>query len=158
VFSASDQRGEQVAPRARALTGALAEVAAELRLIDVAELVAFIRTENHPNISDLVSSSLELYFKPDLLRYGWGADARVRWGEPPALAFDMEFRHLGVTVFFRLLLESSRAWVELNYVALEGASASPEENTRRILAAIADARIPEALPPVLRDAGPSITA
>jgi hypothetical protein len=142
VFPAFDQRDDQSVPRARLLGEALEGFAAELRLIDIADLVAFIRTDNHPNLGDLISSSLELHFRPDLFRYGWGADVRLRWGEPPALLFDMEFRHLGVTMFFRLALESMRSAVQLHYVSLQDPLPRGEDNTRRIAAAIADARLP----------------
>jgi hypothetical protein len=142
VFPAFDQRDDQLVPRARILSEALDGFAGELRLIDIADLVTFIRTENHPNLGDLVSSSLELYFRPDLFRYGWGADVRLRWGEPPTLMLDMEFRHLGVTMFFRLMLESAHCSVKLHYVSLQDSAPRAEHNTRRIAAAIADAKLP----------------
>jgi hypothetical protein len=142
VFPAFEQRDDQLLPRARILGEALEGFAAELRLIDIADLVAFIRTDNHPNLGDLINSSLELHFRPDLFRYGWGADVRLRWGEPAVLFFDMEFRHLGVTVLFRLALESTRSFVTLHYVALQDPLPRGTDNTNRIAAAIADAKLP----------------
>ena len=64
----------------KALAAAAKEFAAELRLTDVVDLITFIRTENHPNLNDLVNSSAELYFKPGTLSYGWAADVDVRMG------------------------------------------------------------------------------
>jgi hypothetical protein len=126
------------------LAGALEDVCAELRLIDVADLIVFARMDLHPNISDLVSSSLELHFAEDTLRYGWGATAEATWSEAPALLFDMEFRHAGVTAFFRLALRGEETGVELHHIGFDGASDDPHENTRRLGAALAAARAPMA--------------
>jgi hypothetical protein len=53
----------------------------------------------------------------------------------------MEFQHLGVAVYFRLLLQALQAGVEINYIAFGGSSADPQENTLRLVEAIADARL-----------------
>ena len=74
---------EDSAESERALAAAAKEFAAELRLTDVVDLITFIRTENHPNINDLVNSSAELYFKPGTLSYGWAADVDLRVGRQP---------------------------------------------------------------------------
>ena len=47
------------------------------------DLITFIRTENHPNINDLVNSSAELYLKPGTLSYGWAAEVDMRWTGAP---------------------------------------------------------------------------
>jgi hypothetical protein len=57
------------------------------------------------------------------------------------VALDMEFRHLHVNVFFRLVLEARSAGVEITYLSFEGASDVPDDNTRRLIDAIADARL-----------------
>ena len=46
-----------------------------------------------------------------------------------------------VNVYFRLFLEAQRAGVEITYVAFEKASEEPDENTRRLVEAIVDARL-----------------
>jgi hypothetical protein len=43
--------------REKALADGLRDVAAELRLIDAADLIAFIRTEQFANIANLVNST-----------------------------------------------------------------------------------------------------
>jgi hypothetical protein len=48
--------------REKALADGLRDVAAELRLIEATDLVAFLRTEQFGNIANLVNSSTELYF------------------------------------------------------------------------------------------------
>ena len=60
----------------------------------------------------------------------------------PRIVLDMEFHHRGINVFFRLLLENDEAGVEIDYLSFgSGADRNPDENTRRLLEALADARI-----------------
>ena len=115
--------------REKALADGLRDVASELRLIDAADLIAFIRTEQFANIANLVSSSTELYFKPGTFNFGQSADIDVKWGAAPTIALDMEFHHMRVNVYFRLLLEALQAGIEINYISFEGGSADPDENT-----------------------------
>ena len=127
--------------REKALADGLRDVAAELRLIDATDFIAFLRTEQFANIANLVNSSSELYFKPNTLNFGQSGDVQLKWGEAPSIALDMEFQHLGVAVYFRLLLQALQAGVEINYIAFGGSSADPQENTLRLVEAIADARL-----------------
>jgi hypothetical protein len=126
--------------REKALADGLRDVASELRLIDAADLIAYIRTEQFANIANLVNSSTELYYKPGTLSFGQSADIDVKWGGTPTIALDMEFHHQQVRVYFRLLLEALQAGVEITYISFDRPSAGPDENTERLVAAIADAR------------------
>ncbi|WP_246737299.1 hypothetical protein [Nordella sp. HKS 07] len=119
----------------------MSEVATELRLVDVADLIAYIRSEQLANLGDLVSSSIERFFKPDTLRYGKAADIDLSWGSEPAIKIDMEFHNQEVSVYFSLLLESLRAGVEINYTNLNDKLGDPLRNTARLITAIADARL-----------------
>ena len=46
-----------------------------------------------------------------------------------------------VSVYFRLLLEALQAGIEINYINFDAGSADPEQNTQRLVAAIANARL-----------------
>jgi len=127
--------------REKALAHGLRDVASELRLIEAADLIAFIRTEQFANISNLVNASAELYFIPGAVSFGQSGDIDVKWGATPTIALDMEFRHMRVNVYFRLLLEALQAAVEISYINFEGGSADPDENTQRLVEAIAQARL-----------------
>jgi hypothetical protein len=133
--------------REKALADGIREVASELRLIDAADFVAFIRTEQFANIANLVNSSSELYFKPDTIKFGHSGDVALQWGGTPSVSLDMEFHHRNVNVYFRLLLEALHAGVEIDYITFDEGSADPDENTHRLVEAIANAR----LAPVRRD-------
>jgi hypothetical protein len=127
--------------REKVLADGLRDVAAELRLIEATDFIAFLRTEQFANIANLVNSSSELYFKPDTLSFGHSGDVHLKWGDAPAIALDMEFKHQGVTVYFRLLLQALQAGVDIHYITFAEGSADPEENTSRLVEAIADARV-----------------
>ncbi|MDX2202230.1 MAG: hypothetical protein NW223_05730 [Hyphomicrobiaceae bacterium] len=127
--------------REMALAEGLRDVASELRLIEAADLIAFIRTEQFGNIANLVASSTEFYFLPGTVRFGQSGDIDVRWGGTPVVNLDMEFKHQGVNVFFRLRLEALQAGVEITYVSFEDSAADPSDNTRRLVEAIQDARV-----------------
>ncbi len=127
--------------REQVLANGLRDVASELRLIDAVDLIAFIRTEQFGNIKNLVNSSTELFFKPDTIAFGASGDVDLTWGAPPAIGLDMEFRHRSVNVYFRLLLEAVHAGIEIHHISFDGGSADPDENTRLLAEAIADARL-----------------
>src|SRR5262245_66446014 len=99
--------------REKALADGLRDVAAELRLIDAADLIAYIRTEQLGNIANLVNSSTELYYKPGTLRFGASGDIDVKWGGTPSISLDMEFHHMQVSVYFRLQLQALQAGVDI---------------------------------------------
>ncbi|HVY43144.1 MAG TPA: hypothetical protein VG966_08920 [Hyphomicrobiaceae bacterium] len=141
--------------RERALAYGLREVASELRLIDAVDLVTFIRTEQFGNIRNLVISSTELFFKPGTVSFGLSGDVDLTWGATPSIALDMEFHHMRVNVYFRLLLHALHAAVEINHISFEDGSPDPDENTQRLIDAIADARlapVPPAAELVMADA------
>ncbi len=118
------------------------EVVADLRLVDPADYIAFIRCEFFANIADLVSSAAELYFFPGTLELGHGGEFHCDWQSPPAITLDMEFRHQGVYAYFRITLTDKTAKVELNHIAFEDADADPTINTARLVKAFVDARLP----------------
>ena len=114
-------------------------MASELRLIDAADFVAFIRTEQFANIGNLVNSSTELYFKPDTIKFGLSGDVNLQWGGTPSVSLDMEFHHMRVNVYFRLLLDALHAGIEIDYITFDEGSADPDQNTQRLIEAIANA-------------------
>jgi hypothetical protein len=128
--------------REKVLADGLKEVAAELRLIEPADLVAFLRTERYGNIRTLVNSATEMYFKPGIVSFGLAGRVDLRWDGNPSISLDMEFHHRRIDVFFQLLLESAQAGVEIHYIWFPAASPDPHENTARLASAVADARIP----------------
>lgn len=133
--------------REKAIADGLIDVASELRMIDPADFIAFIRTEQFGNIRNLVNSSTEMFFKPGTITFGLSGEVDLPWGYAPSISLDMEFHHLNVSAYFRLVLQSLYAGVEISYVSFEGGSDDPDRNTQRLIEAIEDARIV----PIARD-------
>lgn len=133
--------------REKAIADGLIDVASELRMIDPADFIAFIRTEQFGNIRNLVNSSTEMFFKPGTITFGLSGEVDLPWGYAPSISLDMEFHHLNVSAYFRLVLQSLYAGVEISYVSFEGGSDDPDRNTQRLIEAIGDARIV----PIARD-------
>jgi hypothetical protein len=127
--------------REKALADGLRDVASELRLIDPADFIAYIRTEQFGNLRTLVNSSTEMFFKPGTITFGLSGEVDLPWGCAPCISLDMEFHHLNASVYFRLVLRALHAGVEISYVSFDGGSEDPDRNTARLVEAIEDARI-----------------
>lgn len=126
----------------RIIAEGIIDVASELRLLEVPELVAMIRGEESVNIADLVNSSTELYFRSGALRYASCADYRVQWDAAPVIILALEFRYPPVNVFFRLLIGQSSASVELLKESYDEENLDDDRKKEILAEAIANARLP----------------
>jgi hypothetical protein len=129
---------------------AIEQVVQELRLIDVADYIAFIRLEHFACLSDLVDSAAELFFLPGTLRLGHGGEAHVDWSGSPRIELDLELRPHGATVYFQLTLSEHDASVVVNYVSFETPDEDPSRNTALLEKVIEQARIRKPEPMTLR--------
>ncbi len=120
---------------------AIEQVVRELRLIDVADYIAFIRLEHFACLSDLVESASELFFMPGTLRLGHGGEAYVDWSGAPRIVLDLELRLPGVTVYFQLTLTEHEASVVVNYVSFQTPQEDPEMNTALLRRVLDEARL-----------------
>lgn len=127
--------------REKLLADAIREFVAELRLVEVADYVAYLRFEKYANIDDIVASSAELTLKPGVLRFANSGDVNISWGTKPIVALALEFQHDGVTAHFRLELSAATAAVDITYVDLNGPSGGETSDTERFERALKDARL-----------------
>lgn len=111
------------------LAEAISPVAAELRLLDAADLISLLRFERHGNLADLVSSAAELYFIPGTVNFGHGGDYRLDWDGQPSVTLDLEIKPRGVTVYAQLALHADRAGIAINHIAFQTPSDDPDSNT-----------------------------
>jgi len=117
----------------------VAEVASELRLVNVVDLIAYVRGERSTTLDDIVNSSAELYFKPGAVRYAWSAELDVLWESLPSVTLNMEFRWSGTTAFFCLRLGATQAGIALQHMAFDDC-AGQDDPAGRFARAMADAR------------------
>jgi hypothetical protein len=127
--------------REKILGESVRDVATDLRLIDLPDLVSYLKTGQIASVSTLVQASIELSFKPETLTFGHAGDVYLEWGSMPRVSFDMEFHHQAVHLYFRLMLEAEEAGVEITYISFDGESVSPDHNTRRLHEALGTARL-----------------
>ena len=135
------QRDDHVELPANALGTVFEPVAAELRLVDVADFIAYIHAEKFANIQDIVNSSVELFFKPGTLSFGWNAEFELDWNSLPVITLDMEFRHRSVWLVFKLILRALQTNVTVEHLSLGKTSGDPRQDLAALIAAIADARL-----------------
>ncbi len=126
--------------RERILADAICPVVSELRLLDAADLIALLRFERHGSLADLVSSAAELYFHPGTIKFGIGGDYRLDWDQEPEVSLDLEIRPRGVAIYAKLTLGKNLAGIEINHIAFQNPSESPDENTRFMTASLAESR------------------
>ena len=74
------QGSDYAREREKALAEGMRDVASELRLVDPADFIAFIRTEQFGNIRTLVNSSTEMFFKPGTICFGLSGEVELPWG------------------------------------------------------------------------------
>lgn len=120
---------------------AVAPVAAELRLVDAADYIAFIRLEERAALADLVSSSAEPYFMPGALRLGEACDYELDWGGEPKVTLDLEFCLKDATVHFRLVMDADSAGVEISYCSFAEPAKTEAADTAFLAAALEHMRI-----------------
>ena len=134
-------RQPHAASREVIVAEAVKDLVGELRLVDVADYIAFIRLEHFATVSDIVDSAAELFFMPGTLKLGHGGEAHVGWTETPRIVLDLELRPVGATVYFALSLDALTASVEVNYVAFDRPDPDPKRNTAFLETALERARI-----------------
>jgi hypothetical protein len=134
-------RQSHTASREAIVADAIRDVVAELRMVEVADYVAFIRLEHFACISDIVDSAAELYFLPRTVRLGNGGEAHVGWSEPPRIDLDLELRPRGATVYFTLSMQADQAGIDIKYVAFDEPHDEPERNTAFLATTLSDARL-----------------
>lgn len=123
------------------VANAIKDVVSELRMVEIADYIAYIRLERFATIADLVDSAAELYFQPGTLKLGHGGEAQVTWSDPPRIVLDLELCPRGATVYFALTMEDKQAGVQVHYVAFEDADEDPLINNDMLKDALEDARI-----------------
>jgi hypothetical protein len=120
---------------------AIKEVVSELRMVDVADYVAFIHLEQFANVADIVDSAAELYFQPGTLRLGNGGEVHIDWAGGAKVVLDLELKPSGATIYFTLGLTDRHASVDVNYVAFEQPAPEPEANTAFLAETLEQSRI-----------------
>ncbi|THF50814.1 hypothetical protein [Allorhizobium terrae] len=124
----------------------LSPIASELRLLDAADLISFLRFDYLGNISDLVSSAAELYFHPGTVNFGAGGDYKCDWGEMPEVSLDLEIKPRDITIYAKLVLSHDKAGLEINHISFQNPHDDPNQNTDFLAQRLNEARFVPNLP------------
>lgn len=111
---------------------ALAPIAKELRLIDIADLIALLRFEAHASLADLVTSSAELYFLPGTVRLGCGGDYVVNWDNDPIIHLDLEIDLEQIKIYMRLTLEKNHCATHIDHIDFIHIPSHTDDGARRL--------------------------
>ncbi|KZL08460.1 hypothetical protein PsAD2_04129 [Pseudovibrio axinellae] len=123
------------------IANAMKPIAAELRLCDLSSLARHILSSEAANLTDLLASSSELYFKPDTLTYAGTSSIDLNWNGNVTVCLHMKFAHNGVNVIFHLFLLALNSAIDVKFIAFDQPSQDPQENTKRLETALTEARI-----------------
>ncbi|MBN9136922.1 hypothetical protein [Phyllobacterium sp.] len=137
------KRTQYSVARVDIISNHLTEVIHDLRLVDVADYIAFIRCELFGNIADIVNSATELTFYPDTLTFGLGGEYVLDWNTAPKVMLDLEFSNMGVNAYFRLTLSSESTEIDLHHLRFAETGHSPAQNTALLAQAFENARLPQ---------------
>lgn len=132
---------DQIKACERMLAKSVLGLANELRIVDAGDMVGWLRCHRFGNLASLVSSSTELMFKPNTLRFSLSGDAELTWSGRMAVGLDMEFHHDCVDCYFRLHLDETCAGVDITYLSINGGPCTSPAHRERFAAALADATV-----------------
>ena len=118
--------------RERLLAVALRPVVAELRLVEPADYIAFLRMDVPGNIQDIVESSSQLHMKAGALSFSSSGEARLTWSTPPAIDLDLLFREAETSVHFRLTLKSGGSVIQIDHFPLLSEDETQSAQTGRL--------------------------
>lgn len=103
------------------VAAAIASLAAELRLVDISDYIAYLRMEQFGCIADIVREASELYFTPGFVEFGMDGEASADWGTTPEVTLMLVINSARATAHVALKLCTEHAEVKLGYVNFDSA-------------------------------------
>lgn len=98
------------------LAAAIANVAAELRLVDIGDYIAYLRMERFDCIAEIVREASEIYFTPGFIEFGNDGEASAEWGCPPEVTLMLVINSARAKAHVALKLCTDHAEVRLGYI------------------------------------------
>jgi hypothetical protein len=99
------------------VASAIASLAAELRLVDISDYIAYLRMERFGCIADIVRDAAELYFTPGFVEFGMDGEASAEWGTPPEVTLMLIINGIHAKAHVALKLCTDHAEVKVGYVS-----------------------------------------
>lgn len=111
---------------------------AELRQIDVVDLLAYARLGHHGALRALVRDAAELHFVPGFVDVDGAADVRMDWHTLPEVVLHLVMRPAGMRIHFSTVLTATSAKVRLTYIGFDRIGMPVEEQTDALRRTIQD--------------------
>lgn len=99
-----------------AIAEALARVAADLRLVDIGDFIAYLRLEQYSCLTDIVQNAAELYFTPGYVEFAGEGEISAEWGQAPEVTLMLVINSMKATAYVALKLCEDHAEIKLDYV------------------------------------------
>jgi hypothetical protein len=124
------------------LNEALREVALDIRQVEPLDLASDIHRMAYGNLADIVHTAIELHFRPEALVFAYHGEVKLTWFNGPTVSLAMELHAASCDIYFNLTIDALAASVAIQHAALDGGDWPEAEDARRLIQAIAAARVP----------------
>ena len=120
------------------VAAAIANLAAELRLVDIGDYIAYLRMERFGCIADIVREASELYFTPGFVEFAMEGEASADWGTAPEVTLMLVINSARAKAHVALKLCTEHAEVKLGYVSFDTAFEEHQDRVRLLIDDIAN--------------------
>ena len=120
---------------------AISGLAAELRLVDIADYIAYLRMERYGCVADIVRDSADLYFTPGYIEFAMDGESSAEWGTAPEVTLMLLINSACAKAHIALRLCEHHAEIKLGYINFASELEAREDRGNLLLDDIADNRM-----------------
>jgi len=120
---------------------AISSLAAELRLVDISDYIAYLRMEQYGCVADIVRDAADLYFTPGFVEFAMDGEASAEWGEAPEVTLMLIINSARAKAHVALKLCEQHAEIKLGYVNFTAEFETRHDRVLMLLEDIANNRM-----------------
>lgn len=95
---------------------ALSRLAAELRLVDIGDYIAYLRMERYSCVADIVHNAADFYFTPGFVEFAMDGETTADWGRSPEVTLRLVINSARGIAHVAMRLCDHHAEVKLDFV------------------------------------------
>lgn len=123
------------------LARAISSLAAELRLVDISDYIAYLRMEQYGCVADIVRDAADLYFTPGFVEFGMDGEASAEWGAAPEVTLMLVINSARAKAHVALKLCEHHAEIKLGYINFATEFEARSDRVHLLLEDIAENRM-----------------